>query len=229
MKMKYFLLITAVLSFFVSIAYRSQFAYYTNQAITYGVNDATIYRTNANISAVLTVLIGLVYIALSFIEKTKNADVQGLLPDSDTKENFEREIHHILSKLKLMAKDSEYENSFHSVNITIKQISSIVKYINRFNKLYIGESVDVIAGVAGSLDVAKGQFIQNSKSIANLIIVEGCEDEIEKRVINNQNIIEDVEILLSETVKYLDNKSTTFSSPLEGIISSLKTLNETIF
>ena len=227
MKIKHLLLITIVLSFSVAIAYRNQFIYYMDQAIT-DVTQATTYRTNAIIAAVLTILIGAVYVLFLYTDKAKEADVQGSLLEPDTKENFDREIHNISSKLILMAKDNEYENFFHIVDTTTKQINSLVKYNNKFNKLYIGASVDVFTGVSGSLDVAKDQFIQNSKSILNRIIIEDCDDGIEKRIASNQKIIEDVKVLLNETVYYLDNKTNTYNSQLENIITSLKTLNETL-
>jgi len=227
MKIKHFLLITIVLSFSVAIAYRNQFIYYMDQAIT-DATQATIYRTNAIIAAVLTILIGAVYVLFLYTDKAKEADGQRLSVEPNPKENFDREIHNISSKLLLMGKDNEYERFFHIVDITTKQINILVKYNNKFNKLYIGTSVDVFAGVSGSLDVAKDQFIQNSKSILNRIIIEDSDDGIDKRIANNNKIIEDVKSLLYETVYYLDNKTNSYNSQLENIITSLKTLNETI-
>jgi len=226
MKMKHFLLIPIVLSLFSAIAYRSWFSY-VDQAI--GINAAIRYRTNANISAILTVLIGVVYISLLYMEKAKKKTVQGSISESAKKADFEREIHNILSKLVTVAKDSEYERDYQQAKITIEQINKMNKYVDRFNNLYIGEGVDVFDSVVGSLELAKRQLIQNSKSIVNRIIIEGCENEIEKRVANNQKLIEDVKALLNETVNYLDNKTATSSSPLENITASLKILNETIF
>jgi len=233
MKMKHFLLIPIALSLFASIAYRSM-----NQAITSsGISAATSYRANASISAFLTVLLVGVYISFIYIDKTQEETVQRSELELDKKEknqpnkkdNFKKEIHNILSKLMVVVNDGESERVCHNAEIATRQIIKIDKYIDGFNNLYIGENVNVCDSVAVSLDVAKQQFIQNSKSIVNRIIIEGCEDEIENRVASNQKIIEEVKILLNETVNYLDNKTTTSSNTLENITSSLKIFNETTF
>jgi len=223
MKMKHFLLIPIVLFLFTAIAYWR--AVFDLDIITDEVLNS--YKLNSNTATFLAILLAMIYIAMIFIDK-KNA-VQRLEPESDKKVDFKRETHNILSKLKNVAKDSEYERVHQTANITIEQINSMVKYVARFSNLYIGESVDVFDSVSQSLEAAKGQFIQNSKSIVNRIIIDDCKEEIEKRVANNQKIIEGAKILLNETVNYLDNKTSISGSPLENTISSLKTLNETIF
>jgi len=228
MKKIHLLLIPLLITLVVSIMYRSRVFDMDQAIITHGIRAATRYREIANISAIITVIIAVVYLLLLLIGKVKNKRARGSLSEFDKKESFEREVDNILSKLREVAKASDSERVRNNADATIGQVYKIDKYIDRFKNLYIGENVDVFDRVAESLDQAKGQLIQNSKSIVNRISIEGCEDEIEKRVDNNQKIIDDAKVLLNETVNYLDNKTTTSNSPLENITSSLKILNETI-
>jgi len=223
MKMKHLLLIPILLFLLASIAYRIQFF---DSILNNSISTTVGYHTNANIAAILTVLLGVVYIALFYIEKGKKMSVESILEAEIQQESFKKELNNILSRLKNLAKNSEYNSN---AKTTVEQISKINEYIEKFNNLYIGESIDVFSSVNASLELAKKQFVQNAKSIVNHIIIEDCEAEIAKRITSNQKIIEDVKALLNETVNYLDNKSSTASSPLEDITSSLKTLNETIF
>lgn len=228
MKKKHLLLIPIAISLIVSIIYRSRVIDFDRAIIIHGIRSATRYQTIANASAILTVVIVVTYLLLLVIGKAKKKTIRGSVSEADRKENVEKEVNNILSKLTKVAKDSESERVRHNAIITTQQINKIDNYIERFNGLYVGENVDVFSRVAVSLEQAKLQLIQNSKSIVNRISIEGCEDEIEKRVANNQKIIEDVKVLLNETVNYLDNKTTSSSSPLENITSSLRILNETI-
>jgi len=196
--------------------------------ITHGIRAATRYRDIANVSMIVTVVIGVVYLLFLVVGKIRKKVAHVPLSEPDKKASSEREVHNVLAKLTKVAKESGSERVRYNATITIQQINKIDNYIDRYGNLYIGENVDVFDRVGESLEQAKGQLLQNAKSIVNRISIEGCEDEIEKRVSNNQNIIDDVKVLLNETVNYLDNKTTSSSSPLENITSSLRILNETI-
>ena len=226
MKKKHLLLIPLAISLLVAIIYRSRIFDLDQAIITHGIRTATRYRNIADVSAILAVLLFVVYLLLLIVGKLKEKKEQG--SSSELDKSPEREVNNILSKLTKVAKSGETERTRQSAQITIGQINKIDNCIDRFNNLYIGDNVDVFGRVAKSLEQAKGQLILNSKSIVNRISIEGCEDEIEKRVTNNQKIIDDVKVLLNETVNYLDNKTTSASSPLENITSSLRILNETI-
>jgi len=111
---------------------------------------------------------------------------------------------------------------------TLGQLEKMDEYLQRFQRLYVDENVQVFTRIAQALEEAKRQLRQNAKSVLNRISVEDSLEEIEKRVSANDKILADVKKLLAETVDYLDNKSATNRNPLESIALSLKILNETL-
>ena len=225
MKKRNLLILPLTLAFALSIFYRVRMSNLDQAIITHGVRTVDRWRTFSALSEVAVIVIALMFIIFLIVDKIKTKKAKST---KCCNEEVEMEISNIINELESVAQKTENSTIRQNARFTIEQIEDINKYINRFDNLYTGDSIEVLAKLSKSLKLAKVELIQNAKSIVNRINIEGCENEITNRVSKNHKIIEDVKVLLNETVNYLDNKTTKSSNPLESITSSLRILNDTL-
>ena len=219
--------IICVISAAISLIYRFRISDIDAAIISYGYRTVNRYRSISNMSMIVAIAMSLVFLLMIVIFK-KNKSKQRKL-NLKEESSPERAENKLVERLTMLAKDIEPTKKADSAKVTIKHIRQINDLISRFESLYIDQNTDVFERVGQSIEQAKEQIMQNSRSIVNRITIEGCEDEVENKTINNRKIINNVRVLLNETVDYLDNKTTTSTNLLESITSSLRILNQTIY
>ena len=220
------LAVFGIVSGVISLIFRSRIFDFDRAIIIHGYRAVRGYRNMSNIFAIAAVLLIAAAVCLSFFLRNSQKKSHKMTLLEESSEEFEEGI--IIQRLSMLAKNNESAQIASSAELTISQIKQINNLINRYESLYIDQNVDVFDRVGKSIRNGKQHIIQNAKSIINRITVEGCKDEVKKKLNKNAKLIDDVKVLLNETVNYLDNKSTTSSNPLLSITSSLQILNETI-
>lgn len=132
----------------------------------------------------------------------------------------------IVAKLTSLAKQNDsYEPELTEAKRRIVQINDCLEDLQ---ELQVSNDYEMLDKINDSMIQAKTQILQNSKSIINRVTIEGDRQEINKRLENSAEIVQQVKGLLNETVNYLDSKSPSTKADLESMTKALKTLNQTI-
>lgn len=193
--------------------------------INYGSQTVRTYQTIGNSLWGLFALALLSALGLQLTSKAKKA--RKVKEEAQAKKHDptydEREI---LARLtKLTKQNVSYEAELNEAKRLIDQINASMEDLQ---ELQGNNDYELLDKINYSMIQAKTQILQNSKSIINRVTIEGDRLEINKRLENSGEIVQQVKGLLNETVNYLDSKSPSTKADLESMTQALKTLNQTI-
>lgn len=193
--------------------------------INYGSQTVRMYQTFGNVLLGIFVLALLLTIGIQLTLKAKTARIvkeQAQAKRQDPNHD-EREISAKLNSL--LDQHIGYESELNEASRLIVQINDCLEDLQ---ELQVSNDYELLDKINYSMIQAKTQILQNSKSIINRVTIEGDRLEINKRLENSAEIVQQVKGLLNETVNYLDSKSPSTKADLESMTQALKTLNQTI-
>lgn len=192
--------------------------------IQYGSQTVRMLTTISTVAFVIVVVVAIVLIALQLKNRRNTVTLTKEKAAQKTDPHFEEQ--ELLTRLdKLDDPHLMYQKDILLAKEMIQQIND---YLIDLQELQANNEYDILDKIKFSMNQAKTQMLQNTKSIINRITVEGEPKEIEKRLMTNQQILQQVKGLLNETVNYLDSKSPSTKADLDNMTKALQSLNMTI-
>lgn len=192
--------------------------------IQYGSQTVRMLTTISTVAFVIVVVVAIVLIALQLKNRRNTDTLTKEKAAQKTDPHFEEQ--ELLTRLdKLDDPHLMYQKDILLAKEMIQQIND---YLIDLQELQANNEYDILDKIKFSMNQAKTQMLQNTKSIINRITVEGEPKEIEKRLMTNQQILQQVKGLLNETVNYLDSKSPSTKADLDNMTKALQSLNMTI-
>lgn len=224
-KVRNLLISMGLVSLLIGIGLRILLVDIDEAIIRYGSQSVRFFN-NFSIGAFVVVLI--VAVLVIYLQLRQSVQAKTAIKEKTVakKTNPHFEEQDLLAKLdNLDDPDLVYQDDIVLAKQLIKQINDNLADLH---DLQANNDYDILDKIKFSMNQAKTQILQNTKSIINRITVEGERKEIEKRLKTNQQILQQVKSLLNETVNYLDAKSPSTKADLDNMTKALQSLNITI-
>lgn len=193
--------------------------------IQYGSQTVRLLTTLSTVSFVIVAIVAVIVI---FLQLTNSRKTQTAIKKEQTAQKTDPhfEERDLLARLdNLDDPQLIYQEDILLAKQIVQQIND---YLVDLQDLQSNNDYDILDKIKFSMNQAKTQILQNTKSIINRITVEGDRQEIAKRLTTNQQILQQVKGLLNETVNYLDSKSPSTKADLDNMTKALQSLNMTI-
>ncbi|MBL1224339.1 hypothetical protein [Enterococcus sp. BWR-S5] len=224
-RIQLFLLILAGIGLVGGLFFKLRLLDIDQAIINYGSQTVRMYQTLGNVLLGIFVLALLLVVGVQLTVKAKTART--------VKEQAQAKKHNpnydeadVIAKLTSLAQQNvSYESELRQADQLISQINGCLEDLK---ELQVSNDYELLEKINYSMIQAKTQILQNAKSIINRVTIEGDRQEINKRLENSGEIVQQVKGLLNETVNYLDSKSPSTKADLESMTKALKTLNKTI-
>lgn len=224
-KVRTSLIVFGSLSLLIAIGIKLLLSDIDEAIIQYGSQTVRFLTTLSN---GLLVVVVLVVAMVIFLQLKQRRQTQTAIKEKtvakQTNPHFEEQD--LLTRLDHLDDPQHlYQEDIALAKQMIKQMND---YLSDLQDLRSTNEYEILDKIKFSMNQAKTQLLQNTKSIINRITVEGDRKEIEKRLTTNKQILQQVKGLLNETVNYLDSKSPSTKADLDNMTKALQSLNMTI-
>ncbi|MFD2388797.1 hypothetical protein [Enterococcus rivorum] len=192
--------------------------------INYGSRSVRMYQVFSKSLIGLAFLMIGVFIWLQFRKRMQTVHVMKENAKKIEIDPFHEETE-LVNKLAKLSMSEVYRDSIVKAQDMIEQINDCMSDLNELQE---NNEYELLDKINASIVQGKIQIFQNTKSIINRVTVAGDKNEINKRLLNSADIVQQVRVLLNETVNYLDSKSPSTKADLDNMTKALQTLNKTI-
>lgn len=199
---------------------------YDQAIINYGVSLVSLLKTVRLIGITLIIVsIGLFTIPTYLDSRKQATEAKIKVKEKETNPYYEEPI--IINKLRNSI--GETDNGYIQYGKKmIRQLNLLNDQIDDYKSVTSEYDYPIIESIDKELMTAKLKFIENAKSINNRLLISNGQDEIVKRLDENDETLNQVKALVLEAINYVDEKTPRTDSNLNNLTESLQELIKTI-